>query len=161
MGLPRPPEARIYYRAGKKRFDDAQLLLREERTTGAVYLAGYTVESLPGLMGGCKMSIKIRGNRSDAILHEITDALHEYDKNPPKAKIELYRQNSVSVRIRILNPEFDGRSRGQREEEVWAILNKLPEETLAEISLLLLLTPNEAKSSFANIDFEEPIPSKL
>lgn len=46
MGLPRPAEARIYYRAGKQRFDDAQLLLREERTTGAVYLAGYTVECL-------------------------------------------------------------------------------------------------------------------
>jgi hypothetical protein len=46
MGLPQPIEARIYYRAGKQRFDDAQLLLREERTTGAVYLAGYTVECL-------------------------------------------------------------------------------------------------------------------
>ena len=46
MGLPQPPEARLYYRAGKQRFDDAQLLLREERTTGGVYLAGYTVECL-------------------------------------------------------------------------------------------------------------------
>src|SRR5258708_30010256 len=46
MGLPQSPEARLYYRAGKQRFDDAQLLLREERTTGAVYLAGYTVECL-------------------------------------------------------------------------------------------------------------------
>jgi hypothetical protein len=44
MGLPRFPEARLYYRAAKQRFDDAQLLLREWRTTGAVYLAGYTVE---------------------------------------------------------------------------------------------------------------------
>jgi HEPN domain-containing protein len=44
MGLPQPPEARLYYRAGKQRFDDAQLLLQEGRTTGAVYLAGYTVE---------------------------------------------------------------------------------------------------------------------
>jgi hypothetical protein len=46
MGLPQPPEARLYYRAGKQRFDDAQLLLREDRTTGAAYLAGYTVECL-------------------------------------------------------------------------------------------------------------------
>lgn len=44
MGLPKPAEARLYYRAAKQRFDDAQYLLQGERTTGAVYLAGYTAE---------------------------------------------------------------------------------------------------------------------
>ncbi len=44
MGLPRQAEARLYYRAGKQRFEDAKLLLEAGRTTGAVYLAGYTVE---------------------------------------------------------------------------------------------------------------------
>ncbi len=46
MGLPHASEARTYYRAGKQRFEDSQFLLRAERTTGAVYLAGYTVECL-------------------------------------------------------------------------------------------------------------------
>ena len=44
MGLPQPAEARLYYRAAKQRYDDSQLLLQAERTTGAVYLAGYVVE---------------------------------------------------------------------------------------------------------------------
>lgn len=44
MALPQRTEARRYYRAAKQRFEDAQLLLNAERTTGAVYLAGYTVE---------------------------------------------------------------------------------------------------------------------
>ena len=44
MGLPHAAEARLYYRAGNQRFVDAELLRRENRTTGAVYLAGYTVE---------------------------------------------------------------------------------------------------------------------
>lgn len=44
MGLPQSKEARLYYRAAKQRYDDAQLLLEARRTTGAVYLAGYTVE---------------------------------------------------------------------------------------------------------------------
>lgn len=35
MGLPKVPEARLYYRAAKQRFDDAQLLLEAGRTTGA------------------------------------------------------------------------------------------------------------------------------
>ena len=44
MALPQPPEARRFFRAAKQRFDDAQWLLEAERMTGAVYLAGYTVE---------------------------------------------------------------------------------------------------------------------
>ncbi len=44
MPLPKTPEARLYFRAAKQRFDDAQWLLAGDRTTGAVYLAGYTVE---------------------------------------------------------------------------------------------------------------------
>ena len=44
MPLPRPAEARRYYRAAKQRSDEANLLLEAGRTTGAVYLAGYTVE---------------------------------------------------------------------------------------------------------------------
>jgi HEPN domain-containing protein len=43
MPLPRAGEARPFYRAAKQRYDDAELLLRAGRTTGAVYLAGYTV----------------------------------------------------------------------------------------------------------------------
>jgi hypothetical protein len=107
------------------------------------------------------MVIKLRVKRPDPILRKIIDALGEYDKAHPQAKIEAYRQNAVSVRIRVLNAEFAGRSRAQREEEIWPFLNKLPEETLAEISLLLLLTPDEAKSSFASSEFDDPIPSKL
>ncbi len=47
MGLPFAQEARSFYRAGMQRFEDARLLLdRAERTTGAIYLAGYGVECL-------------------------------------------------------------------------------------------------------------------
>jgi len=44
MGLPRAPEAQRYDRAAQHCLEDAQLLLTWGRTTGAVYLAGYTVE---------------------------------------------------------------------------------------------------------------------
>jgi hypothetical protein len=46
MGVPRALEARLYYRAAQQRYEDAQVLLRQDRTTGGVYLAGYTVECL-------------------------------------------------------------------------------------------------------------------
>src|SRR6516225_6776675 len=98
------------------------------------------------------MTVKLHVKRPDSILRQIANALGEYEKAHPDAEIEAYRQNSVSVRIRILTPKFAGKSRAQREEEVWAVLNELPDEVAAEISLLLLLTPEEAKNSFASFE---------
>jgi hypothetical protein len=46
MAVPRSIEARLYYRCAFQRFEDAQILLRAEHTTGAVYLAGYGVECI-------------------------------------------------------------------------------------------------------------------
>jgi hypothetical protein len=107
------------------------------------------------------VTIRTRTKRPDAVLKRIITALGEYQKAHPQAEIEVYRQNSVSVRIRVLNSQFRGKSRAQREQELWAVLNNLPEETLAEISLVLLLTSEEMKNSFASAEFDAPIPSKL
>ena len=46
MTLPQAPEARPYYQSAKQRFLDAEFLLAAGRTTGAMYLAGYSVECL-------------------------------------------------------------------------------------------------------------------
>ena len=46
MGLPHAPEARPFYQAAKQRFEDSQFLLEAGRTTGAIYLAGYSVECI-------------------------------------------------------------------------------------------------------------------
>lgn len=44
MPTPTDPDARLFYRVALDRFDDAGVLLADGRTTGAVYLAGYSVE---------------------------------------------------------------------------------------------------------------------
>jgi hypothetical protein len=44
MPMPSSPNARLFYRAAKQRFEDAEFLLVVDRTTAAVYLAGYSVE---------------------------------------------------------------------------------------------------------------------
>ena len=46
MATPASIEARLFYRCAIQRYDDAEVLLRAERTTGAVYLAGYGVECI-------------------------------------------------------------------------------------------------------------------
>ena len=44
MGMPRDKDAKRFYRAAEQRWEDAEFLLESERTTAAVYLAGYCVE---------------------------------------------------------------------------------------------------------------------
>jgi hypothetical protein len=112
-------------------------------------------------MGGYEMPVKVRGKRPDKVLKQIVQALEAYRADHEAAEIETYRQNSVSVRIRVIDPAFAGQSRSRREEELWRILEQLPQDVLADVSLLLLLTPEEAKTSWANLEFEDPVPSRL
>ena len=46
MATPASPDARLYFRCALQRYDDAQVLLQFDHTTGAVYLAGYGVECI-------------------------------------------------------------------------------------------------------------------
>lgn len=46
MAVPASIEARLYYRCVFQRYEDAQILLRADHTTGAVYLAGYGIECM-------------------------------------------------------------------------------------------------------------------
>ena len=46
MGVPRDRETRRYYQCAFQRYDDARVLLRAGKTTGAIYLSGYAVECI-------------------------------------------------------------------------------------------------------------------
>ncbi|MBL8794533.1 MAG: hypothetical protein JNM56_11560 [Planctomycetia bacterium] len=107
------------------------------------------------------MTIKVRNKKADPQLKQIVEVLRLYQSDHPDAAIEVYRHSSVSVRIRILDPNFKRMDRAEREDELWQLFERLPEEVVAEITLLLLLTPDEAKKSFANMEFDNPVPSRL
>lgn len=79
-----------------------------------------------------------------------------YKPHHPKAEISVRRRNPVSIRVRVIDPDFRGISLVERDERLRAILWELPEEIQADLTMLLLLTPEEAKTSFANLEFEEP-----
>jgi len=106
------------------------------------------------------MAVKIRGE-SDEIIHQFVQALERYQAAHPKAKIEIYRQNHVSLRVRIIDPDFKGIAVVDRHDLVWKLFEDLPEEVQWELSVLLLLTPQETKTSFANMEFDHPVASTL
>ena len=107
------------------------------------------------------MEINVPRGKSDKVINSIIDALKEYGAHHREAQIDLYRQNSVSVRVRIVDPGFAGQTKPQRSQEVWKYLEQLNEDVQSDISTVLLLTPDETKMSFANLEFDDPIPSKL
>ncbi len=107
------------------------------------------------------MTINIVRGNSDAVIDEIVAALDRYEVDHPTASIDLYRQNSVSVRVRIIDPTFQGMGRTQRSQLVWQYLSQLSDEVQSDISTVLPLSPDEAKMSFASFEFDDPIPSKL
>ncbi len=107
------------------------------------------------------MAIKIPRGKSDNVIDKIIEALSAFEADHPQAEIELYRQNCVSVRVRIIDPDFAGQGKPQRSQQAWRYLGQLPDEVQSDISTILLLTPDEKKMSFANFEFDDPTPSKL
>jgi hypothetical protein len=98
---------------------------------------------------------------TDAEIARIRTVLAEYQNDHPNAKIDVQRQNNVSVRVRVIDPDFKGMDRVDRDNLMWTFLDRLPEEVISNITMVLLLTPREAPKSLANMEFENPIPSRL
>jgi hypothetical protein len=107
------------------------------------------------------MAIKVPRGRADAIINKIIDALKEYETANPRARIDVYRQNPVSVRIRIVDPAFKGLEKSERHTNVWRFLAALPEDVQGDISMLLLLSPEEKKGSMGNLEFDDPVRSAI
>ena len=85
----------------------------------------------------------------------------EYAAHHPKAKIEAYRYNPASIRVRIIDPDFRGKGRLKRDEQVGKILEALPDEIHTDIIFLLVLTPKEQKTSHGSLIFDTAIPLLL
>jgi stress-induced morphogen len=106
------------------------------------------------------MTLKVRGT-SDKNIDALMKALANYEAKHPQAQIEAFRQGSYSIRIRVVDPDFKKIGKADRHDLIWDILDQLPEEVLSEISTILLLTPEEQKKSFANMEFDDPVPTTL
>ena len=107
------------------------------------------------------MPIGIPRGQADPIIERMIDALRGYEADHPRSQIDIYRQNCVSVRVRIIDPDFAGLGKPGRHDNVWHYLDTLPDDVVADLSSLILLTPDETARSFASFEFEDPVPSQL
>jgi stress-induced morphogen len=73
------------------------------------------------------------------------------------------RYHSASIRMRLIDQVFQGKSLADREQIALRALAKLPEAVADSITMLLTLTPDEAarQDSIMNAEFCHPNKSNL
>jgi hypothetical protein len=84
------------------------------------------------------------------------------------AEVDAYRYNSASIRVRVIDPRFEGLLIEKRDAMVEPYLEELPERTQADIMSLFTFAPSELHQSpktlrefLTNTEFEDPSPSML
>jgi hypothetical protein len=83
-------------------------------------------------------------------------------------KVDAYRYNSASIRVRVIDSKFEGLPLEQRDAMVEPHLEQLPERTQADIMNLFTFAPSELTETpktfrefLLNTEFEDPSPSML
>ena len=83
-------------------------------------------------------------------------------------QVDAYRYNSASIRVRVVDPRFEGLSAEARDALVEPHLEQLPDQTQADLIYLLTIAPSELegtgrkfKHALMNAEFEDPSPSML
>ena len=95
--------------------------------------------------------------KTDDAVSQTARVLSEFVKSHENAECVVYRYNPASIRVRIVDPVFHGRSKGERHDYAMQFLRKLPEDVLAQISILLCLEPGE--TSLLDLEFQDPMRS--
>jgi len=88
--------------------------------------------------------------------------------NADYQRVDAYRYNSASLRVRIVDDRFDGVDREERDSIIECHIAKLPTDTQSDIVNLVLITPSELNAPsdtfrefMLNAEFDNPSPSLL
>jgi hypothetical protein len=80
-------------------------------------------------------------------------------------RVDAYRFNSASIRVRVIDSSFEGKSIPEREDMVFPVIDRLPKRIREDILLLLTMAPSELggrnRHLLVNQEFEHPLPSML
>lgn len=105
------------------------------------------------------MPVQVLGTR-DKTTDSFAATLEAYAANHLSADIQVYRHSPVAVRVRVVDPDFHGKTRTERHREVWPLLYKLDQDTLEELGKLLLIAPEQQEFSMVNREFQAGLYAK-
>ena len=75
---------------------------------------------------------------------------NKFAANHPGTIVQVGSGFGDNIHVRIISPHFEGMPRSQRDDEIWGILEELPEDDVLHISLCILLSSSEVPK-FENI----------
>ncbi len=107
------------------------------------------------------MNLTRRQLSGDSDVDSVREVCKKYELAHPDSEAKSYRQNLGSIRFRVIDPAFATMDYAERYRKAWHFLTVLSPDVQGQISVFLLLTPEEASTSFANMDFENPTRSRL
>lgn len=108
------------------------------------------------------MARKAKRARRDPNVEEIRGLLERrYCSEHPQAEITVTRMNSGAIWVRIIDPDFRGRNRVERDKLPRPLLDELSEDALQELHILHLITPEERATSWLSPEFDNPRPSSI
>lgn len=100
---------------------------------------------------------KTQDDATAAIYAALRRAFPELPAAPEQV---VYRYNPVALRVRVVSPRFAGKSTAERDEMVSQALRAVPPEVTEDITLQLMLTPEETTSStLVQREFDHPTES--
>jgi stress-induced morphogen len=92
----------------------------------------------------------------------------EADLSRQFERVDSYRYNSASIRVRVIDPRFEGMPRDERDRMVEDQIYRLPENTQRDIVTIFCFAPSELKKVpktfreyMLNTEFDDPSPSML
>jgi len=86
-------------------------------------------------------AVRKKQDHSTAAIFEAIQAGFPETSDSPEDSV--YRYNPVSIRVLIVDSRFEGKSEAAREAIVKRALKDLPRDIWREISLLIMITPEE------------------
>src|SRR5207244_950501 len=100
--------------------------------------------------------------RPDAFSERILRLLREkYLPRHPKAEFSVFRSSPANVHIRILDPDVRGVDIPERDDMAWEVLDELPDEVVSDISVVLLLPPEDRDAYELSREFDTPTRSRV
>ncbi|MGH7192708.1 MAG: hypothetical protein ACREJM_04140 [Candidatus Saccharimonadales bacterium] len=94
----------------------------------------------------------------------VEDAL----RNAGFERVDAYRYNSASIRVRVIDSRFEQVPLERRDAMVEPHIDQLPESTQADIISLYTFAPSELQQTpkmsrqfLLNVEFDDPSPSML
>lgn len=102
---------------------------------------------------------KTQDEATAAIYTALRRAFPELPTTPEQV---VYRYNPVALRVRVVTDRFAGKSTAERDEMVSQALKGVPPEVTEDITIQLMLTPDETgQLSLVQREFDHPTDSNF